>query len=427
MTRGWRLWWGLTAAWFVAWLLTGSWAMLAIGAFSASAGFAVLAYQRASRIGWLQGWFIRRTVRITRVGGIYILLVVAMAFAAVNTGANLLYLVFAMLLAMLLVSGFLSESGLRRLGVIAVAPPAAEAGTVVAVPVRLENRKRFSVSYALRIEPRKQPGLEIVSGGYAPKVGAQRTAEARVRVRFARRGRHALNHVRVSTGFPFGFVRHAWWHATDVTCIVLPRIGRLHRLPAASPAGPLSHATHARGAGEDEFHALREYRPGDNPRRIHWRSSARLGRLLVREQRAERRGVAVVLVTGAFAPADGAAALDDVADLAATVVHGLHHGGWVVHVALAGAPARYQLVREPRGVEGVRLSLVEWAGGPEGSAAAALPHGAAGGAACLVLAPDGWDAAADVAGLRGKGAVSLETWHPEDALAGGWVDFPRKV
>ncbi len=426
MTRGWKLWWGLTALWVVAWLLTDSWAMLAIMAFSGSVGLSVLAYQRAKRLPWLQGWFIRRTVRVTRVGGIYILLVVAMAFAAVNTGANLLYLVFAMLLAMLLVSGFLSESGLRKLTVTVIPPPPSEAGSVLAVPVTIENRKRFSVSYALRIEPRKQAGLEIVSGGYAPKVGARRTAEARVRVRYTRRGRHVLEHVRISTGFPFGFVRHAWWHRTKVSCLVLPRIGRLHRLPRPSPAGPLSHATHARGAGEDEFHALREYRAGDNPRRIHWRSSARMARLLVREYRAERRGVAVVLVAGAVAPAAEPSALDTLADLAATVVHGLHHGGWVVHVALAGAPGWYGLVREPRGVEAVRLTLVDWVGGAAGSAGAALPRGAINGAACLVLTPKGWDASAELERVRAGGPASLETWTPEDALADGSVDFPNK-
>lgn len=426
MTRGWKWWWGLTALWLVAWLLSGHAAWLAMFGFSGATGFAVLAYQRASRIAWLQVWFVRRTVRVTRVGGFYILLVIAMAFAAVNTGANLLYLVFAMLLAMLLVSGFLSESGLRKLSVTAAVPPATEAGAVIAVPVTITNRKRWSVSFALRVEPRGRPGLEIVSGGYAPKVGARRSAEARVRVRFARRGRHPLGHIRVSTGFPFGFVRHAWWHATDTICTVLPRIGRLRRLPLPSPAGPLSQSTHAQGRGEDEFHALREYRPGDNPRRIHWRSSARMQRLLVREQRAERRGVAVVLVAGAVAPAGDASALDALADLAATVVHGLHEAGWVVHVGLSGDPGKYGIVREPRGVDAIRTALIEWEGGREGSAAAALPPGASSGAACLLLMPDGWDAAAESGALRASAATSLETWTPQDALGDGWVDFPSR-
>jgi uncharacterized protein (DUF58 family) len=73
--------------------------------------------------------------------------------------------------------------------------------------------------------------------------------------------------------------------------IVLPRLGWIHRgrlrrlLRTAAPEGdsvrrrrPQRHPS-----AQAEFHGLRAWRPGDSPRFIHWRTSARRGELMVRE------------------------------------------------------------------------------------------------------------------------------------------------
>ena len=51
------------------------------------------------------------------------------------------------------------------------------------------------------------------------------------------------------------------------------------------------------GSGQ-EFHALRDYRSGDDPRQVHWRSTARVGRLVSVEREAERRRRITLLVDG---------------------------------------------------------------------------------------------------------------------------------
>jgi uncharacterized protein (DUF58 family) len=87
----------------------------------------------------------------------------------------------------------------------------------------------------------------------------------------------------------------------------------LHRLVGAGTA-----AVRRRGRGHDLYN-LRSYRPGDDPRHIHWRTSAKLRVLLVREMEAETTEDArvVLMGTGAHNAARLEAALSEAASLVA--------------------------------------------------------------------------------------------------------------
>src|SRR5690606_18345874 len=82
--------------------------------------------------------------------------------------------------------------------------------------------------------------------------------------------------------WPFGLFRAWAWLEMDARCLVYPR-------PADhAPAPPVSAAetgsTALRNEGQDDFSGLRSYRPGDAPRHVAWKASARLhDRLLVKE------------------------------------------------------------------------------------------------------------------------------------------------
>jgi uncharacterized protein (DUF58 family) len=96
-----------------------------------------------------------------------------------------------------------------------------------------------------------------------------------------RRGWQALPRMRLSTTFPLGLWRAwAWWHP-QARVLVLPR--------PETPAAPLpesgSAGSERAGRGEDDFAAIRPFRPGDSPRRLAWKAMARTGGdvLLVRE------------------------------------------------------------------------------------------------------------------------------------------------
>lgn len=100
-----------------------------------------------------------------------------------------------------------------------------------------------------------------------------------------RRGRAAFRHVSVVSRHPLGLFETA----VDLPChdelVVYPALVRIPErwIPEARDAVHFGQRQ-PNSAGDDEFAGLREYRPGDNLRRIHWRSSARVpDRLLVRE------------------------------------------------------------------------------------------------------------------------------------------------
>jgi uncharacterized protein (DUF58 family) len=91
--------------------------------------------------------------------------------------------------------------------------------------------------------------------------------------------------------------------------LVYPRLGILNRRfvdPLLAKVEYSELAAHEFERGHEEFAGLREFRDGDNPRRIHWKMSARVpGRLLIREHEDPRiRDVAILLETHIPKPGD---------------------------------------------------------------------------------------------------------------------------
>jgi uncharacterized protein (DUF58 family) len=94
---------------------------------------------------------------------------------------------------------------------------------------------------------------------------------------------------------PWGLVRRVVSSSGGGTLTVLPRVHPVRReLTATRTTGDSELAS--RRYGDQHFHALRDYVLGDEPRQVHWRSSARAGHLVVRQQVAAASvGLVVVL------------------------------------------------------------------------------------------------------------------------------------
>jgi uncharacterized protein (DUF58 family) len=133
--------------------------------------------------------------------------------------------------------------------------------------------------------PRRVFRRAITPAVRVPHLPAGGWTEATVEIRPVRRGTLRLEALSLARPDPIGLARSFVRVAMPQSVLVLPR---RYPLPAFSLPGSRKHqpggvALSSSVGAAEEFVSLREYRPGDPLRHIHWRSWARLGRPIVRE------------------------------------------------------------------------------------------------------------------------------------------------
>ncbi|HZR46539.1 MAG TPA: DUF58 domain-containing protein [Candidatus Manganitrophaceae bacterium] len=274
--------------------------------------------------------YLPRTLRVTQEGRYFILLALITGFAALNTGNNLVYLLAAALLSLIVVSGLLSELSLRKIALTAKGPPHFSAGKPDAIRIYLHNQKKVLPSFSLSVTGLLRPAfpsppsasrlgdlkatlfhrpsqkLSIFTPAYFMKLPPDGKGSQLLQATFPRRGCYQLEGFKLSTPFPFGlFIKSA--ARTDPTPLwVYPRIvpvsgGLLSR--AAMESASVSDRT-GQAAG---FNHFREHHDGDDRRQIHWKLSARQGRLIIKEREREEGGEWALFFNHAAPPVRSAA------------------------------------------------------------------------------------------------------------------------
>ncbi len=133
-----------------------------------------------------------------------------------------------------------------------------------------------------------------------PPLAAGATARAAYRIPTRRRGRYRVGPLAVAVTDPFGVARRSEPSAGEAELVVRPRV---HDIVAPVAVGSRISAEHEASAARavvsdlgDEFVTLREYEVGDDLRRVHWRSTARTGDLMIRQDEARWRSRAAVVL-----------------------------------------------------------------------------------------------------------------------------------
>jgi len=224
--------------------------------------------------------------RVTRAGWIYIGATLLVALAALNTGNNLLFLILACLISVILMSGVLSSISLADVELRIDLPEHIFAGQTVRASVELQNEKLMLPSFGLRVEPVEVKGTPAAAllekPVFFPYLARQERVKQSVPVTFLRRGLHVQDSFRVVTRFPFGFLQKTRRVALKSEALVYPAVEAGTDLADMFPGIEGSIESHSKGRGQD-LHALREYLPTDSARHVHWKASARIGSLMVRE------------------------------------------------------------------------------------------------------------------------------------------------
>ena len=211
-----------------------------------------------------------------------IILIVILFLVAWNRGIPLLYGMFALILAVLLVSYLAPMLALRGLSAICTHAERAYEGDEIKLLMQLSNKTWFS-SYMIELW-NQTPFTPSKIMGFVPCVKHTETLTMTVTCDW--RGLHTLGPLTLKTGYPLGISTVQKTLAnTTTSLLVYPtafHIQHFHYL--SSSHLPLSgNNTVTMSGGSDAFFGVREYRRGDNPRHIHWPSTAHKGQLIVKE------------------------------------------------------------------------------------------------------------------------------------------------
>jgi uncharacterized protein (DUF58 family) len=223
----------------------------------------------------------------TLTGVLLIVVSLGIGMAAYNTANNILFITLSLLLSCLVLSGVLSWLNLRRVAWRLHMAGPWRAGQAQTVALELRNAKTLIPTYGL--------WFDLAAGGAAPvrrHLGIRLDPGTETRLEWpvvaARRGRLAVHLSGVGSLFPFGFLRKTFSSELGREVIVWPASVeyRRHAQGTAWKEQRSEDRTNRVGAGDDLL-ALRRYAPGDSPRMVHWKASARLQHLMVRQFAAE--------------------------------------------------------------------------------------------------------------------------------------------
>ncbi|MDH3269822.1 MAG: DUF58 domain-containing protein [Gemmatimonadota bacterium] len=292
----------------------------------------VAAHDRRGRDGWAvlplrlwtgirEGWArVRawRRIHFTSGGLVFTTGTMAVGFAAMNTGNNLLYLLLGSMLGFIAVSGWLSEQTIRGLRVERRGPRSVTVGHDLRLFYEVTNQKTRLPSMAIEISesglPEKAFLAHVPPGGHA----TVRSVNS-----FVRRGIYPLGTVTLSTGFPFGLFKKERDVQIPGEIVVWPRTDRRVREPSPGAGRVPRVGINARGASgaRGEYRSLRAYRIGDDSRDIHWKSSARLREPVLRQYERDGAETRWICLDARGEPGDAAeVAIEVAAALAAQAV-----------------------------------------------------------------------------------------------------------
>jgi uncharacterized protein (DUF58 family) len=392
--------------------------------------------------------------KLTPAGWVVAALLVACGVFGLNTKDSLIYQLFGLALGLLAVAFVASARTRMRLAVKRSLPPVVTTGIPFEYEVRIENLRdtahealrveevlavpsashREFVSYKVREDrsrnlfdrmvgyPRWVSLMQLKSGARVQPaaieaLGARAAKSVRLHCVALRRGELRFEAVRIARVEPLGLMNANLRIRLPETLLAMPRVYSVAplQLPGSRRLQPGGVAFAGRVGDAEEFVSLRDYRPGDTPRRIHWKAWARTGRPVVKQYRDEYF-VRHALLLDTF-PSGDAAPFEAAVSLAASLLMMPHSSETLLDLVFV--ERRAYTLTQGRGLGAaadllrVLATVTPSAGAFTDLAEAALLNAPRISAAiCVVLS---WDAPRRdlVARLRGMG-IPVRVWWVRD-------------
>ena len=282
---------------------------------------------------------------------------------AVILGQEDLLRVGALLALLPVVTAFFIGRSRYRLGLVrSVSPTQVTAGKEARVQLDLTNDGRLPTGLLL-LEDQVPYVL-----GTRPRFVVDRMATGRKRsvgyvVRSDVRGKYTIGPLSVRLSDPFGMVELNRTFSSTTSLVVIPRVVPLPPIPLSGAwTGSGDNRPRAFASGSAEDVTVREYRQGDDLRRVHWRSSARVGDLMVRREEQPWQSRATLFLDNrqlAHRGRGAASSLEHAVSVAASVAVHLVQRGFTVRLVTASGDEQGGSWHERGGQAGETAPLLE--------------------------------------------------------------------
>jgi len=220
-----------------------------------------------------------RVIRLRSAGTIYIIISIFLGVVAINTSNNLYYLITAMLLGYMLASGLAGRSNIRGASVSVSFPDEIYASTPCAARVSVSNKNRFTPIFLIEVALEQESGK---TSAFFPIIQPGCTESRTIFTTFSSRGRRLFRDIELSSSFPFNFFVRYWPANTETEVTVFPSPLACEPDAALVADGGEEEEISENSLAETDIVGVRPYAEGDSMKRIHWKSSARTGKLQAR-------------------------------------------------------------------------------------------------------------------------------------------------
>ncbi len=213
--------------------------------------------------------------------------IVLLAVLAFVSQSNLLFWSASLATAIFFVSILLPGRIIKGIAIEKNIPSTGVASKPMVIKYTVRNTKRYIPVFSLKITELFDEGRVIASSKvYIPYIKPGGWVKFHTYFTPAQRGKLICHGTRIGTKYPFGLLTRFDTIGEPFTTTVYPALGtlKINIISSRKSSDFFAGSTQSRSKGNsDEFYALREYLPGDNPKLIHWKRSARMGTLLVRQ------------------------------------------------------------------------------------------------------------------------------------------------
>lgn len=325
-------------------------------------------YSRFARLGF---W---KKNKFSTAGNFLIYALILTACLGLDSFRSMVYQLFSLLFSIFAVSAALSFKSPKGLWAKRILPEYGTAGTPVSYTILIENKtnrpkKGFEIrelfgstlpslqAFANSREPYehlrnpwdkkfkvhrwswliRQKQNAVIARSPVPVVPPKSRISIRAELTPLNRGYIHLKGFTFLKKEPLGFMRAFYHTIREARLLVLPR---RYNVPELNLPGSRKHHTGgialtSKVGNSDEFISLREYRPGDPMRLIHWKSLAKTGKLIIRENRDEHF-VRHALILDTHAPKGATQEFEMAVSIAASYAANLATGESLLDLFFAG-------------------------------------------------------------------------------------------